>query len=218
MYNLANKKNIVLRIITVVILVFALISTLFAGFFIVYTRTYVKGLSMAPTLNTKYSQTGQRDIVYINRFNKGDAGDVVVLDLRKHLNFGNYSIKRLIATEGDIVNISRDTTNNKYDLLVNNKLIYSKPYHGYDCNTYSYFDSYIQNHIDDTSRISKNEYGDALGIIVKKGEIFVLGDNWNESKDSSLVGPLSKKSIVGRVDIVVKPDQNEFWTILKRIF
>ena len=217
MFKFGGIKKIFHRAITCVIVFFAIISIIIGGFFIVYTRTYVKGLSMYPTLNTEYSQSSKKDIVYINKFNNGDVGDIVVLDLRKHASFGNYSVKRLIAKEGDIVNIVIDIDNNKYDLLVNEKLIYSKQYQGFECNTYSCFESYVNNHLDDSTRISKNA-DDINGIIVKKGEVFVLGDNWEHSKDSSLVGPLDKNLIVGRVDIVVKPGQNEFLAILKRIF
>ena len=59
---------------------------------------------------------------------------------------------------------------------------------------------------------------DDLSLHIKKGEIFVLGDNWEYSKDSSLVGPLDKNLIIGRVDIVIKPHQNEILSILKKIF
>lgn len=171
---------------------------------------------MHPTLNAEYSNTNEQDVVYINRFRKGKVGDVVVLDLRKHISFGDYAIKRLVAVEGDVVNIEFDGTN--YNLIVNGKIIDSRPDKTLGYNTYSSFIQYIENHKHDTTRISKSENNDINGVIIKSGEIFVLGDNWEQSKDSSLVGPINKSTIVGRVDIVVKPTQNEILTILKRIF
>ena len=108
--------------------VFTLIVSLFAGFFIEYIRNNVNGSSMAPTLNSTFSITGERDIVYINRFAKVSCDDIVVLDLRNNPNFGNYAIKRLIAMEGDIVNIVWDNENRQYNLIVNDKIVESKPY------------------------------------------------------------------------------------------
>ena len=219
MYKLPKQNLIVLKIITCVIVFFAIISSLVAGFFVVYIRTYVNGNSMYPTLNSTYEQTNKRDIVYINRFAKVDIGDVVVLDLRKHPNFDNdYAIKRLIAKSGDIVNIEFDEQQLIYNLIVNGNVIQSKEHKLFGYNTYSSFEQYINNHKHDLTRVSVDEGDNVKGVIIKSGEIFVLGDNWEESKDSSLVGPLNSNTIVGRVDIVVKPSQNEFFSILKRIF
>ena len=184
----------------------------------VYIRTPVNGLSMLPTLNSTYEQTSKRDVVYINRFAKVRVGDIVVLDLRKHPNFDDYAIKRLVAVEGDIVNIEFDATNMLFNLVVNGEIVESRPHKTFGYNTYSCFNQYVANHEQDATRISKTEQGEVEGVIIKKGEIFILGDNWDKSKDSSLVGPVAKKTIVGRVDIVVKPTQNEFLAILRRIF
>ena len=192
---------------------------LVTGFNVVYIRTPVNGNSMFPTLNSSFETTGKQDIVYINRFQKGKAGDIVVLDLRNHINFDGYAVKTLIATEGDVVNIVIDNINNKYNLLVNDNIFYSKPYDSNIFNnTFNSFQQYISNHINDNSRILKDDSGQIKGVIVKKDEVYVLGDNWDTSKDSSLVGPFNKKSLIGRVDIIIKPNQNEFLTILKGIF
>ena len=212
MYKLPTKKIFWLRTITAVIVFFALISMFVASFNICYIRTPVKGLSMYPTLN----YTTGEDIVYINRFANVKKNDIVVLDLTKHPEFQNYSIKRLIATEGDIVKIKLNIDELVFDLVVNNNVIYSKHYdNGF--NTYNSLNTYISNHQLDSSRIIKDEQGDDC-VIVKQGEIFILGDNWNVSIDSSLVGPISSKTIVGRVDIISTPNQSELLQILKRIF
>ncbi|MBQ8522415.1 MAG: signal peptidase I [Clostridia bacterium] len=218
MYKLSAFKLGLLRVIMMVITVFAIVSIAVAGFFIVYIRTPVNGLSMLPTLNLEYEQMGENDMVYINRFNKGEVGDIVVLDLRKHPSFGDYAIKRLVAVEGDVVNITFDASAMQYHLIVNDKIVQSKPHKLFGYNTYSSFEQYINNHKHDLTRVSVDEGDNVKGVIIKSGEIFVLGDNWEESKDSSLVGPLNSNTIVGRVDIVVKPSQNEFFSILKRIF
>ena len=220
MYKMPRIKIIALRIITPVIIFFAIISTFVAGFFCVYTRTYVKGLSMSPTLNQMYAQNGEQDVIYINRFAKAEVNDIVVLDLRSHASFGDYAVKRLVAVEGDIVNIIFNTTSMQYELIVNGKLAQARPYSNdfMGNNTFECFKQYVLEHQDDTTRVLKNNNEEIEGVIIKSGEIFVLGDNWNQSKDSSLVGPISDKMLVGRVDFIIRPTENEFFTILKRIF
>lgn len=216
MYKLPTNKTFWLKVITIVIAFFALISLLVASFNVCFIRTSVKGASMYPTLNYMYNQTRKQDIVYINRFATANEGDIVVLDLTKHPNFGNYSVKRLIATGGDKVKITLDVTKMELNLIVNNYTFYTKSYdEGF--NTYNSLNQYISNHQQDSSRIVQDEDGDDC-IIVKSNEIFVLGDNWTVSKDSSLVGPFNKNVLVGKVDIIVKPNQNELLQILKRIF
>ena len=217
MYNLPIKKIRALKIVTFVMIVFALISTWFASINIVYIRTYVNGNSMYPTLNASFEQTGKNDVVYINRFAKAQVDDIVVLDLRNHSNFGNYAIKRLIATEGSVVNITLDAVNMQCNLIVDGKCVTSKSYQeGF--NAYNNLQQYITNHEQDTSRVIKNQSNEIVGVMVKNNEIFALGDNWETSKDSTLVGPFNINTIVGRVDIVVSPSENEFLCILKRIF
>ena len=217
MYKIPKARLIVLKIIISVIVFFALISSLIAGFFVFYIRTPVNGTSMVPTLNIEYEATSQKDIIYVNRFNKGRIGDIVVLDLRQHIEFEDYTVKRLVAEEGDIVNIIFDNQSLTYNLVVNGEIVESKPNKQFGYNTYSCFQQYVSYH-QDSDRVIKNDQNKIEGIIIKSGEIFVLGDNWDVSKDSSTVGPISKSAIVGRVDIIVKPTQNEILTVLKRIF
>ena len=218
MYNLPTKKLILLKSIAIIVVVFGIISSFFIGFNIVYTRTYVNGRSMLPTLNSSLDATNTRDVIYINKFANVKPNDIVVLDLRSNPNFGGYAVKRLIANPGDIVNIVFDGDSLQYNVLVNGKIFYSKPFKTFGYNTYDSFVQYVATHQDDTTRIAKDENQNVVGIMIKQNEVFVLGDNWDVSKDSALVGPLKENSIVGRVDIVVNPHQNEFAQILKRIF
>lgn len=218
MYKIPKARLIILRVIICFIIFFAMITTLTATFCVVYTGTYVQGTSMAPTLNVNYSTTGLRDKIYINRFNKGKVGDIVVLDLRNDINFGNYAVKRLVAVEGDMVKINYNNSQSQFELIVNDNVVQLVAKTNILNNTYESFKQYLQTHKEDASRVVLNNELEPEGVRIKSGEIFVLGDNWYESKDSSLVGPISKKSIVGRVDIVIKPNQNEFLAILKGIF
>lgn len=210
MYKLPNKKIWLLRAITAVMVFFGLTAVIFAGFFTIYCRTPVNGNSMLPTLNTELKINGKCDIVYINRYAKISKGDIIVIDATKHPTFGNHIIKRLIAVEGDVVNIKYDNVSRQYQVIVNGEIVDSRPYQDFGYNTYDNFDAYIKS-IDASQR---NEQG----LIIGKGKIFVLGDNWDESKDSALVGPFNIKDVYGKVEIVVKPSQNEFIQVLKRIF
>ena len=214
MYKIPTRRLILFKIITIVIIPFALFWTFVAGFNLFYTRAYVNGLSMYPTLNEQLSTTNQRDVIYINNFAKVNKNDIVVMDLRAHPDFGNYTIKRLIATAGDEVTIIEES--DCYALKVNNQLIYTRKFSD-GLNTYSSFNQYIKSHLYQSSRIAKLDNGE-YGIKVNQGEVFVLGDNWNVSKDSALVGPINEKTIIGKVGFVISPNENEFMGILKAIF
>ena len=185
-----------------------------AGFNILYTRAPVNGLSMYPTLNKQLTTTNKQDVVYINNFGKVCKDDIIVMDLRNHPEFGNYTIKRLIATSGDVVTMAIE--NDCYALKVNNQLLYTKTFsEGF--NTYSSFTNYITEHIYQTDRVIKTDNNN-YGVKVNQGEVFVLGDNWNVSKDSAMVGPISEKTILGKVSFIVRANENEFISILKQIF
>ena len=212
------KKLWLLRVMAVAITIFAIITMAFASFFTIYCRTYVNGTSMLPTLNSSLSQTSKRDVVYINRFAKVNVGDIIVLDLTDNINFKTYVIKKLVAREGDIVNIIYDNNEMQYNLIVNNEVVDSKPYQDLGYTTYDNFTQYISTHKHDSTRIAKDGNGSIKGVIIKPGELFVLGENWNISKDSALFGPFSDKTLVGKIDIVIKPGQNEFMQVLKSIF
>lgn len=209
-----KKYNCILTLLSIISIIIALMAIICTGFNFVYIKTYVKGLSMYPTLNANVSDGEQGDKIYINRFAKSKLNDIVVLDVTDNPDFPNseYIIKRVIALEGDVVNIEFDNDTNQYNLIVNGNIVYSKPSTALGYNTYNCLKSYIQNNENDSSRINEN------GIIIKSGEVFLLGDNWNISKDSSLVGPFKYSDIVGPVDIIVHKGENSFIKILKGIF
>ena len=214
MYKNPTKRLILFRVITIVIIPFALFWTLLAGFNVLYTRAPVSGLSMYPTLNRELSTTNKHDVIYINNFGKFHKNDIVVMDLRDNPDFGDFIIKRLVATAGDVVSITIE--DNHYALKVNTQLIYTKSFkEGLD--TYLAFINYIKEHMYQSSRIVKLA-NEEYGVKVNDDEVFVLGDNWNVSKDSATVGPLKKKTIIGKVGFIVPAGQNEFISIVKQIF
>lgn len=216
MYKMPTKRLWLLRIITVVVVFFSLLSSCYILLNVFYIRTPVNGSSMYPTLNLSAEKTGKNDIVYINRFDDVSVNDIVVLDLRTNPNFGGYAIKRLIALENDVVNIIWD--GQQYNVVVNGKVLYSKPYQDGGYETYDNFRSNILNNDKYSSNIVLAEDNEVLGFKVPTNQVFVLGDNWNISKDSAIYGSFNKKTLVGKVDIVVQPKDIEVLQIIKKIF
>lgn len=220
MIKLNSKAVVLKRIICVLIIIVALINVFFAGFNFVYIKTYVKGKSMYPTLNVNVSSNEVGDKIYINKFAKVNKNDIIVLNFKEE---GSYIIKRLIAMEDDIVNIEEDEELEQYNLLVNNQIMYVKPYifdvygQKIEYTTYKSFISYVNENKDDESRIYQED-GVIKGVIIKEDEVYLLGDNWSVSKDSSIMGPYKKQDVIGKVDFIIPKGANTFKTILKQIF
>lgn len=188
------------------ILLIAFLSSMLA-FNITYTKSEVKGNSMCPTFY-------DGDRVFINKFQKGKVGDIVVADIENEENWdhtleGRYIVKRLVAKEGDTVKITEE--DGIYKLIVNDNVVETKTA-GAKLSSYINFVLYVNEHMHDESRINNG------AVVVKAGEIFLLGDNWEVSYDSSSVGPIHESCLVGRVDIIVSGDQNIFWGAIKGVW
>ena len=134
----------------------------------------VHGHSMMPTLDAE-DRMLVRSIFYTP-----DRGDVVVLS-RRSFEDGTALVKRVIALEGDVVNI--DTTSG---------LVYvnDRPLH----------EPYVS---DLTRRLGSLSFPFA----VPAGHVFVLGDNRNHSMDSRdiEIGAVDEREIIGQVVAVFLP-------------
>lgn len=202
-----KNKKVWISIGCVVSVLLIIILSLILTFNITYTKSDVSGNSMVQTFF-------DGDRVFINRFEKGQVGDIVVADIKNEENWdhtleGSYIVKRLVASAGDRVKIVR--VGEEYSLYVNDELIYTKNAGGL-LSTYSNFVAYVTNNQTDTTRIDNGS------VIVKEGEVFLLGDNWEVSYDSATVGPIRKSSLVGRVDIIVPKGDNIFWGAIKGVW
>ena len=135
----------------------------------VFRYSEVSGESMYPTFND-----GDRLIVSKLLYTP-KRGDIVVFDDRSNEVYEDEAIiKRIIALEGDTVKIE-------------NSIIYVMERGNDDFVIVDYVDGMnIPNH-------------DMQPIVVPEGEMFVMGDNVNNSKDSREVGTIKVESIIGKV-------------------
>lgn len=136
----------------------------------------VDGKSMNNTLE-------HHDTLVISGITEAKAGDIVVFQQLED-NFQKPLIKRIIATEGQTVDIDFDT----WTVTVDGEAL-DEPY---------------VNYIDGTSMRS--------GLIqfpytVGEGQVFVMGDNRNNSSDSRSFGAIDARNIMGKVLFRVTPIQ-----------
>ena len=178
----------------------------FSLVFIAFSVTYIAdvpvlGISMQPTLNPK-GET-KSDIVYINRFANYTYGDIIVIkqDQLEH----EYIIKRVIGLQNDTINIISNSYTGEVELYVNDILLHED--YIYDITTSTDpnnlgMEATLSNFIH--LKATKPELFNANGyLVVPENQVFVLGDNRGVSLDSSMQGPYSTSSVVGRVDFVI---------------
>ena len=137
---------------------------------LVFRTGYVAGPSMTSTM-----LDGDRYIVS-GLFYTPKVGDIVVFQPEARNNDYSLWVKRVIATEGQTVNINGDG-----EVYVDGQLI-AEPY--LDGHQVTYPKSY--------SKIS-------FPLTVQPGEVFVMGDNRLDSKDSRDIGCVDIRKILGRV-------------------
>lgn len=204
--------NITSSILTVLIMFvsfFALVNIIFN---FVYIRTNVRGFSMYPTLNANVpNENFDGDVVYINKFSGYTNSDIVVADVG-WWNRG-YIIKRLIGCPNDIVQIKDEGS--QYALYVNDKILYTKE-KNLDTNYYynsiylTFFEKFPENTI-------RNEMGEQC-IILNENEYLLMGDNWGNSTDCLTGGPTEENDIIGRVDIIIHYGENQFRTLVNKMW
>ena len=168
----------------------------------------VMGSSMSPTLN-KDVKNGS-DVVYVNEYKRDfKFGEIIVVNIADK----DPIIKRVIGVAGDVIDIVY-LENDGYKLEINGKLI-SEDYlrldyeiespelqNGMDV-VYINFHSYLKSAFPELFN-SDNK------LVVPDGQIFALGDNRHDSKDSTYYGTFKKEDIMGTVELTRKAKESEF--------
>ena len=142
----------------------------------------VSGQSME---NTFYN--GDR-LIISDLFYEPKPGDVVVVQNINDQNFRGPIIKRVIATENDVIDVDSD----------NWKITVTHP----DGSVTVY---------EDEPYVKKVDSGMGYGYIrypytVEKGHVFVMGDNRTNSYDSRSCGSIDERMILGKVYLRVAPN------------
>ena len=136
----------------------------------------VNGPAMIPNL-----QNGYKVLVSCTD-NHPTRGDVVVVD-GDGIKLHEVIVKRVIATEGQTVDIDFQTGTVSVDGVALDESAYIK------------------------NGITKNQYDLKFPQTVPAGHVFVLGDNRTISDDSrsSDVGMIDRRYIIGKVEVILTP-------------
>lgn len=157
-----------------------MLSVVLVLFLVFFRIIVVSGPSMKRTL-----LDGDYLLLYSNLFyHQPQRGDVVVVSKQSYDN-GKPIVKRVIATEGQIVDMDFD-----------NGIVYvdGLPLEEDYINTPTNLDE-----------------GQIFPQIVEEGCVFVMGDNRNHSKDSrsTEIGQVDKREILGRVALLLLPGTDD---------
>lgn len=137
----------------------------------------VDGTSMMPTLHDRERLIVTKLIYFIQ---EPSRGDIIVFHATEERDY----IKRVIAVGGDKIEMKAD------QLYINDQPV-DEPY----------LDEFKQQALAEGYPLT----GDFGPIDVPEGEIFVMGDNRRNSKDSRAIGTVPLDTVVGRADVVFWP-------------
>lgn len=218
-----------------------LIATFFVVQFNIRYDVYdVTGPSMQPTLNQV--DPYKSDIVYTCKKASPDRGDIGVFQSDKIKNDDGSNkniIKRVIAIEGDTVNIipkeitvteeinNEETGETKTETV--KKTIYVVVLKIKGSDSWAEVDEdYLSAEMSNEKKYSQlqsykkdNNIKSSDGILVPEDSYFILGDNRQNSQDSAVIGPV--KTCLGRVDFILyynkeKGTAKNFWKTLSFMF
>lgn len=217
-----KKKYFIQAILFIFMWIILTIFGFVITFNVVYLQASIVGSSMQPTLNGNItSETESGDFVCVNRFVLGKKNDIVAA--RPYGS--NYTIiKRIVAVGGDRVRFDYDEENQIVYLMVNDEVYDSRIVEKSD-RTYNMpytFDNAMPYYTSKMFRetfisIYPEMFDERGNLVLAEDQVFLKGDNWATSKDSSLEGPVRRSCIVGRVDIVCKDKQSPFLVIIRHI-
>jgi len=189
-----------------------LISCVLIFFNVTHEYHTIVGDSMEPTLNN-----GSRvDSVFMSKIKSYKHGDIVIADKDERDENGNeiFIIKRVIAMAGDRISVK--LVDDCYRIIIiydgDTKLtVLEEPYlKDYSVNEklYNNFNKmYLEN--------KKPDDNDGF-LTIAEDEIFLVGDNRENSNDCSIYGPKKKKLVCGKVDYIVYGKKAPYFQVLKQ--
>ena len=155
-----------------------------------FRYSIVDGGSMENTLHD------DEKLILRSIFYSPECGDVVVVQ-DKSTSLKDPIVKRVIAVGGQTVKFTRDAVyvdGIKLDEPYVYTADYKNPFGGEDIYRYSVYPSDPL-----LPLVTDREDGVFYEITVPDGEIFVMGDHRNNSKDSRDIGTLHEDAIIGKV-------------------
>ena len=175
--------------------VFTLAAVLFLTSFVVRHSTVVGG-SMENTLHDGET------LLISNLFYEPKKNDIVVVsdystDLKKPI------VKRVIATEGDLIRITKDA------IFVNGEILLEDSYVHLDNPAYKYTiepsHALVENERIEIKFIFDNGARVGYEFEIPSGELFVMGDHRDDSADSRTIGTVREDAVLGRVILRIFP-------------
>ncbi len=173
------------------LLIFTIVFVLLATTFF-FRHAVVVGPSMQHTL-----ENGEH-LIISDLFYTPTAGDIVVLEDHDATGITEPIIKRIVATEGDTVEIRED------GVYVNGVHL-DEDYAYEEGNPSHYMNDYLLFCRLNDRTGAANEDGSVYTYHVGEGEVFVIGDNRFNSTDSRAFGAVSENGILGRVVLRITP-------------
>lgn len=211
-------KNVVVAILIVLIFCCGFLTIANLTFYKTHIRERVKGFSMLPTLNSNVENSSTSgDTVYVNPYAKIQLNDIVVAAPVWH---DNLIIKRLVGLPGDKIQIK--DLGESYGLFVNDSLLYSKSKYSENGNvdmygTLSYYKKYLSFLRNPSFANYVETENEESFIKLDKDEYFLMGDNWGNTLDSLSEGPVSRKEIEGKVNLIVDYKNKDRFVVEKHV-
>lgn len=210
-------KNTLSGLLTVLILSLLFFTIINLSFNFLYVRTNVRGYSMLPTINLNVNDPdADGDTIYINEYAKLNVNDIAVAKVSW---YSNHIIKRVVGTPGDIVEI-RDL-GTEYGVFTNEILLYTRIKSDISSlGNYGGSNQYYLNYLgflenpDNINNIGTTKDNTPC-IKLNDGEYFLMGDNWGETLDSILKGPVKENEITGKVDLIVDMNNTDKFIAIK---
>lgn len=174
--------------------IFTLVGVLIVTSFL-FRHSIVSGDSMQSTL-----ENGDR-LIISDLFYEPKYGDIVVVEDRK-AGITSPIVKRVIATEGQTVRIERTGISVDGVFLLEEYVFTDGFTYYYDLEPFAFSDN-------ETLVLMPGEY---FEFVVPEGELFVLGDHRNNSRDSRYYGTVREDAVLGRLILRFYPfDKFEFY-------